>query len=585
MEERTQSTLHQHQGSSSDCLSESECQTSNTATLIIDRDYENRPPSLSSPPLEATVVATTSAVVPPSPLLATANDTSIAKTRRRRQQSQVSINNNNNNANDPGGNAAENSNSVATADDVNNDAIEEDQPGAVQVDERAPHINHRFFQGLTRPGQRARAREERAAARRQQQQQQQPNQGSVDEPFMRLDSTNGDSNSGISNSHNSYRRGLFSRFATQSSLRLQDVLANDDNSNHHHHHLNNDDLEIGLVSATLVNEDEIVFAQVVEDNDGIMLPPPDSDVERIVRRLELRNANRVPVPFDVKHRFLRMCDEACKKRLMMRNIAALEEEDDPATTLENGLLMDDSARSGDCVEMNGIAHGNFSSNGSKENITTTSPCILREDIINLRNSTRLEVENRTRLAQITDGIMGYFGFRCHSKVLLHVFNRAVDLIDSSSHVEAQRRRRNGGKSGEQNESGMRRGCSPIVLGRGGSGSIMHNGIIGSHISVTDTDQSQEHPMDQQHTMDDTGTNNINNNASNNIDTSNRSDFNQQTSEEDAEWFYYKDFSFYNLKVESNYPWMRSAAAKSMLLTLAFLLFTPVLWCGILKDEK
>ena len=53
-------------------------------------------------------------------------------------------------------------------------------------------------------------------------------------------------------------------------------------------------------------------------------------------------------------------------------------------------------------------------------------CILREDIIHLRNSTRLQVENRTRFTQITSGIKSYFGFRCHSKVLLHLFNRAVE---------------------------------------------------------------------------------------------------------------------------------------------------------------
>ena len=49
------------------------------------------------------------------------------------------------------------------------DSSTEEQPGAVQIDERAPHVNQRFFQGLTRPSQRLRAREECAAARRQQQ--------------------------------------------------------------------------------------------------------------------------------------------------------------------------------------------------------------------------------------------------------------------------------------------------------------------------------------------------------------------------------------------------------------------------------
>ena len=46
--------------------------------------------------------------------------------------------------------------------------------------------------------------------------------------------------------------------------------------------------EIGLVSATLVHDEDIAVAEVVEDSS---LSPPDSDVERIVQRLELRNAN------------------------------------------------------------------------------------------------------------------------------------------------------------------------------------------------------------------------------------------------------------------------------------------------------
>ena len=148
--------------------------------------------------------------------------------------------------------------------------------------------------------------------------------------------------------------------------------------------------EIGLVSATLVHDEDIVVAEVVEDSS---LSPPDSDVERIVQRLELRNANRVPVPLDVKRGFLRLCDDACKKRIILES----------SSTNESNPLLDNGMRSQDDL-----------------------CCILRKDIIHLRNSTRLQVENRTRFTQITSGIKSYFGFRCHSKVLLHLFNRAVE---------------------------------------------------------------------------------------------------------------------------------------------------------------
>jgi hypothetical protein len=58
-----------------------------------------------------------------------------------------------------------------------------------------------------------------------------------------------------------------------------------------------------------------------------------------------------------------------------------------------------------------------------------------------------------------------------------------------------------------------------------------------------------------------------------------------TCPETAEWFYFKDYCFYNLKIESKYPWMRNASIYSILVTMAFLLFTPFLWCGVLRDEK
>ena len=57
------------------------------------------------------------------------------------------------------------------------------QPVIVHIDEQAPNLNNRFYRGITRPGQRARLREERAAARRMREQQRQQH-----------DDINGDSN-------------------------------------------------------------------------------------------------------------------------------------------------------------------------------------------------------------------------------------------------------------------------------------------------------------------------------------------------------------------------------------------------------
>ncbi|EED88838.1 predicted protein [Thalassiosira pseudonana CCMP1335] len=55
--------------------------------------------------------------------------------------------------------------------------------------------------------------------------------------------------------------------------------------------------------------------------------------------------------------------------------------------------------------------------------------------------------------------------------------------------------------------------------------------------------------------------------------------------DEEEWFYYKDFSFYSLKVDSKYPWMRNAGVFSILTTLLFYIFSPILWCHILQDEN
>ena len=56
----------------------------------------------------------------------------------------------------------------------------------------------------------------------------------------------------------------------------------------------------------------MVEAQPLEEE----LAPPDSDVEHIsYGDLETRNENRIPVPLEVKTRFLRMCDAACRRRM------------------------------------------------------------------------------------------------------------------------------------------------------------------------------------------------------------------------------------------------------------------------------
>ena len=180
---------------------------------------------------------------------------------------------------------------------------------------------------------------------------------------------------------------------------------------------------------------------------------------------------------------------------------------------------------------------------------STSPYILRSDIIQIRNTIRLTVENRSKYTRIKDSILSKLGFRCHSKVLLHVLNRAVDLIDESLVAQSkqkERRRRSSMLTSTDTLDNMERGNSRRD-GRDSFASFMSN------------NSSQE---DEQ----------------------------QQTTKEEeddiiGEEFYYKDFSFYNLKVESNYPWMRNGTVFSLLCILAFYIFTPILWCLLLKDEN
>ena len=130
---------------------------------------------------------------------------------------------------------------------------------------------------------------------------------------------------------------------------------------------------------------------------------PESRVERVVQRLEERNNNRVHVPPEVKKTFLRMCHTECRLRMRLRNADCGEEE----------------------ISI----------------MASESPCILRIDVINMRNQVRCEQEMRSKSTQFSDALKGALGFRCHNTVLLEVFNRAIDAIDSSGHVAARKRRR------------------------------------------------------------------------------------------------------------------------------------------------
>lgn len=195
-----------------------------------------------------------------------------------------------------------------------------------------------------------------------------------------------------------------------------------------------------------------------------------------------------------------------------------------------------------------------------------------------------------------------FGFRDVDKVLLNVLNRAVDSIDESGHVEAKKRRMtlgrklssfgdNGGGGGggtmmpmttlrprqsheslgsnsTYNPSGMMlRTSSSRRLDVGGD--VVGGGALDD--SAHRSFGSQFHDDDDDNDDENAKGNNNNNNTMND--------------EEKLEWFYYKDFAFYSLKVESKYPWVRNAGLFSLFVTMMFLLFTPILWCVVLRDEK
>jgi len=374
--------------------------------------------------------------------------------------------------------------------------------GAHHINERAPNINRRFFR-LAGPGRRERAREERAAARElaEQQQQQQGNSNSID-VSNRIDNSNRNSNElnesdnsllrrtiertiqsngssntgggggrpnlassggGVSSRNFLSRLGInttnnnneFRNSNNSDTVNLRSSNFTDDghhphsNTTNNHSHSHNDN----LISATLVEDTNVILAQVVTDDDTNILKPPESEVERIVQRLELRQHNKVSVPMEVKYKFLKLCnDAACKRRL---SINQEEEGQGKRGDIEEGNGDGDersvnswhSSRSSDSssddsslpTSMESKHWFNPDNNTPHADTETTSPYIHRSDLLQIRNTIRLSVESRSKYQRIQDSIKDKLGFRSHSKVLLHVLNRAVDMIDESLRVKESRR--------------------------------------------------------------------------------------------------------------------------------------------------
>lgn len=60
---------------------------------------------------------------------------------------------------------------------------------------------------------------------------------------------------------------------------------------------------------------------------------------------------------------------------------------------------------------------------------------------------------------------------------------------------------------------------------------------------------------------------------------------ERVDEIQGEWLHYSDFNFYDTRLESRWPWMRSGAVGAALVIFGFFLFTPILFCGIIKDSQ
>jgi hypothetical protein len=522
------------------------------------------------------------------------------------------------------------SSSNAAGDNTNNNVA---RVGAHHVNESAPNINRRFFNGMSNRNARMRAREERRLQREGnnpgtnttttnqqnnngevnnngdttssfQPQQIQPrrdlhtrresNRSLTDEDFNSSSLTLTSQSMPRSNNQMQSRRNLFSRRASNSNL----IHDNNDNNQSRRNLFsrmtsnsnilrNDNELTTSMLSqthsitATLVDDENVVVAEAFaiddEDNDVNNVHLPDSEVGRIISRLEYRNTHRVPVSSDVKWRFLRLCDEACVRRVeSMREMMDLNddegEEDNGSVDSFSGSSSNgsdsSSSYSQDTNELNPTKQK------STKTTTASSPCILREDIIQIRNTVRLAYESRTKIQQFQKSVRSIFGFRDVDKVLLNVLNRAVDSIDASGHVEAKKRRalsRMASSLGRNDSQGrmMRTSLSNENLNNNPSGMLLRTDS--SRLQGGNVLDDSQRTIDSQLQDDD--------------ENDNMKSASSTKDDEKMEWFYYKDFAFYNLKVESKYPWVRNTGLFSLFVTLAFLLFTPILWCVALGDEK
>jgi hypothetical protein len=520
--------------------------------------------------------------------------------------------------------------------------------GAHQINESAPNINRRLFSGLTNRNARMRAREERRIRRENRE-----NSNNHD-----------DGNDGESTSHQ-LRLSMISSHSSSSSSNAE--------QNAGHYNTNHPSIlsrTTTPITATLVEDDNVVVAEAFAIDDDVIdenyshynksksnnqgnniKSLPDSQVGRIISRLEYRNNHRVAVSNDAKNRFLRLCHEACLRRVEIMREASMIDDEHEQKVEEEEEKEDGSVASGvggrdrysqrsssgsssdnwrsNNSSCNSSSRGNVShsrrgsegnrnsesgywgSNSSINGLDTTqlatktkstnggglsllSPRILREDVMRIRNTIRLTVESRTKFQQFQSNARSFFGFKCNDEeVLLQVLNRAVDSIDESGHAEAMKRRRIINSRGAASTAASTTTCSFGAA----SSSIMSMPIMRSHWSNSNgSDESlgDNNPSGMMLRADGVASFDNSNRSygsqqlhdeENNDDGSNEINDNNINDEESLDWFYYKDFAFYNLKVESRYPWVRNAGMFSVMVTLTFFLFTPVLWCVSLRDEK
>jgi len=198
--------------------------------------------------------------------------------------------------------------------------------------------------------------------------------------------------------------------------------------------------------------------------------PPDSDVERIVQRLEQRNANRLHVPVEVKNRFLRLCKDASMKRQRQRcqHSSSQNGIDITNTTLSAAVEEGDNSPIKQLLvsqksSINMTLDHRTTQTTNNNTVQPKHQCILRKDIISIRNSIRLQVESRTYIQRINDAIRNFLGFKTHCKLLLMVLNKALDMIDNSGSGTSQRRRSSAGGNSLTNFGSFNSGEHQSVL--------------------------------------------------------------------------------------------------------------------------